>query len=44
MYLIKKIHYLIIFYTLVYKKKFDKNFAKVIAEQMVYYYYNKPKK
>lgn len=44
MILIKKIHFYIIYYTLVYKKKFDKNFAKVIAEQMIYYYYTKPKK
>jgi hypothetical protein len=38
--LIKKIHYYIVYFTLRYKK-IDKHFAKVMAEQYIFFKYNK---
>jgi hypothetical protein len=39
MFLIKKIHYLIIYFS-IRRKKVEKRHAQVMAEQYIYFYYN----
>ena len=39
MFLIKKLHYLFIYFN-IRRKKVEKKYAKIMAQQLIYFYYN----